>query len=91
MRIVPPDERFKRGRRFLVGYVGVMGRQEGLDDLLRAVQWIVHELGRHDIQFALVGSGTSLPELRALAAAAATWRTTSPSPAACPTTPWWPY
>ncbi len=67
LRIVPPDERFKRGRRFLVGYVGVMGRQEGLDDLLRAVQWIVYELGRRDIQFALIGSGTSLPELRALA------------------------
>jgi glycosyltransferase involved in cell wall biosynthesis len=67
IRVMPPDERYKRGRRFLVGYVGVMGRQEGLDDLLRAVQCIVHELGRTDIQFALVGSGTSLPELRELA------------------------
>ena len=68
MRIVAPEERWKQGRRFLVGYVGVMGRQEGLDDLLRAVQYIVQQLGRTDIQFALVGGGTSLSELKALAA-----------------------
>ncbi|HTQ36895.1 MAG TPA: glycosyltransferase family 4 protein [Steroidobacteraceae bacterium] len=68
LRIVPPDERWKRGRRFLVGYVGVMGRQEGLDDLLRVVQYIVQQLGRWDIQFALVGAGTSLAGLQALAA-----------------------
>jgi glycosyltransferase involved in cell wall biosynthesis len=67
LRVVPPDERLKNGRRFLVGYVGVMGQQEGLDDLLWAVDHIVHELGRKDIHFTLVGSGTSLPELRAMA------------------------
>jgi glycosyltransferase involved in cell wall biosynthesis len=67
MRIGPPDERLKQGRRFLVGYVGVMGQQEGLDDLLLAVHTIVHDLGRRDVQFTLVGGGTSLAELRALA------------------------
>ena len=67
MRVVPPDERLKNGRRYLVGYVGVMGQQEGLDDLLWAVSHIVHELGRHDIHFTLVGSGTSLHDLRTMA------------------------
>jgi glycosyltransferase involved in cell wall biosynthesis len=68
MKILPPDESLKRGRRYLVGYVGVMGRQEGIDHLLHAAAHIVHDLGRSDVQFGLVGGGTSLEEMRALAA-----------------------
>jgi len=67
LRIMPPDEKLKHGRSFLVGYVGVMGRQEGIDDLLQAVRCIVHDMGRRDIHFGLVGGGTSLEELRDLA------------------------
>ncbi len=67
MRILPPDERLKRGRRYLVGYVGVMGRQEGIDYLLHAARHIVHDLGRRDVHFGLVGGGTSLEEMKVLA------------------------
>ena len=67
LQIVPADERLKRGRRYLVGYVGVMGKQEGIDYLLRAVFHIVHELGRSDIQFGLVGGGTSLEQMKTYA------------------------
>jgi glycosyltransferase involved in cell wall biosynthesis len=67
LKIVPPVESLKRGRRFLVGYVGVMGKQEGIDYLLRAVAHIVKDLGREDVQFGLVGSGTSLEAMRAYA------------------------
>jgi len=69
MKIVPPDPRLRCGRRYLVGYVGVMGRQEGIDLLLQAVQAIVQEFGRRDVHFGLVGGGTSLGEMRALAQA----------------------
>jgi glycosyltransferase involved in cell wall biosynthesis len=68
LRILPPDPALRNGRKHLVGYVGVMGKQEGIDLLLRAVRAIVHDQGRHDIQFGLVGGGTSLAELKALAA-----------------------
>jgi glycosyltransferase involved in cell wall biosynthesis len=64
---VPPNPTLKNGRRYLVGYVGVMGHQEGIDGLLEAVRHIVHDLGRHDIQFGLVGGGTELPAMRELA------------------------
>ena len=67
LKVQPPVPALKRGRRFLVGYVGVMGRQEGIDYLLHAVSYIVHGLGRRDIQFGLVGGGTSLEEMKALA------------------------
>jgi glycosyltransferase involved in cell wall biosynthesis len=67
LKILPPDPALKRGRKFLVGYVGVMGRQEGIDGLLAAVQHIVHTLGRTDIHFGLVGGGTELPAMQKLA------------------------
>lgn len=67
MRIVPPDASLKHGRRFLVGYVGVMGRQEGIDLLLCAARQVIDLHGRHDIHFGLVGGGTSLEEMKALA------------------------
>jgi glycosyltransferase involved in cell wall biosynthesis len=69
LKILPADERLKKGRRFLVGYVGVMGRQEGIHHLLQAAAYIVHELKRTDVHFGLVGGGTSLEEMRRLAAA----------------------
>jgi glycosyltransferase involved in cell wall biosynthesis len=67
LKILPPDTRLKRGRRYLVGYVGVMGRQEGIDYLLKAARHLVFNLGRTDIHFGLVGGGTSLGEMKALA------------------------
>jgi glycosyltransferase involved in cell wall biosynthesis len=67
LKILPPDARLKRGRRYLVGYVGVMGRQEGIDYLLKAIRHIVFDLGRSDVHFGLVGGGTSLEEMKALA------------------------
>jgi len=52
------------GKRYLVGYVGVMGRQEGLDYLLEAAEIIHHRQGRSDVHFALVGGGPELQHLK---------------------------
>lgn len=57
---------YKRGRRYLVGYVGTMGEQEGIDYLLRAVRIIVHELGRGDFSFTIIGGGPAVEGLRRL-------------------------
>jgi glycosyltransferase involved in cell wall biosynthesis len=67
VQLVPPQCQLKRGRRILVGYVGVMGKQEGIDLLLESVRHIVHDLKRTDIHFGLVGGGTSLESMRQLA------------------------
>ena len=64
LRIIEPVESLKNGRKYLVGYVGVMGRQEGIDHLLQAAQYILKELGREDVHFGLVGGGTSLEEMK---------------------------
>ena len=67
MKAVPANPALKHGRKYLVGYVGVMGKQEGIDLLLQAVQLIVRHLGRTDIHFGLVGGGTELTAMRQLA------------------------
>lgn len=67
LKIIPPVPALKKGRTYLVGYVGVMGKQEGIDLLLQAASHIVYGLGREDIHFGLVGGGTSLEDMKALA------------------------
>ncbi len=52
-----PDPGLKKGRRFLIGYVGVMGSADGVRYLVEAAAHIVHRLGRRDIQFLLMGTG----------------------------------
>jgi glycosyltransferase involved in cell wall biosynthesis len=62
----PADEQLKRGRKYLAAYIGVMGPQDGVDIAVRAADVLVHELGRDDIAFTLIGSGDSFDELVAL-------------------------
>jgi glycosyltransferase involved in cell wall biosynthesis len=64
---VPPNPALKKGRQYLVGYIGVMGAQEGIDLLLEAVRRMVYDLKRTDVQFGLVGGGTELENMKALA------------------------
>jgi glycosyltransferase involved in cell wall biosynthesis len=64
LKILPPKPELKRGCKFLVGYVGVMGKQEGIDYLLKAARHIVYALDRNDVHFGLVGGGTSLGEMQ---------------------------
>lgn len=63
--IVPsaPTARWARGREYQVGYVGVIGSQEGVDYLLEAAKILITE-EQMDVQFCLVGSGTEVGRLR---------------------------
>jgi glycosyltransferase involved in cell wall biosynthesis len=64
MRIGPPQPALKHGRPFLVCYLGVIGKHEGIEYLLDAIVHIVHERRRRDIQFAVVGGGPELDRMR---------------------------
>jgi glycosyltransferase involved in cell wall biosynthesis len=64
LKIIEPVPALKKGKQYLVGYVGVMGKQEGIDYLLRAARHIVFDMQRTDIHFGLVGGGTELEELK---------------------------
>jgi glycosyltransferase involved in cell wall biosynthesis len=63
---IEPDIGLKNGRQHLVGYVGIMGAQDGVDLLVRAMAELVNVRGRNDLQCAIIGSGTELPNLEKL-------------------------
>lgn len=67
LKQVPPKEELKKGRKYLVGYVGVIGKQEGLDYLLQAARHIVHDRKRDDVHFGIVGGGPELETMRKMA------------------------
>jgi glycosyltransferase involved in cell wall biosynthesis len=64
LKIMPPRNELKKGRKYLVGYVGVMGKQEGIDLLLESARYIIFEMKRTDVHFGLVGGGTELQALK---------------------------
>ncbi len=65
-RRMPPNPNYRKGRNYLIGYMGVMGEPEGIDYLLRMVYYIVHKKNRSDIHFMLIGSGPMAEKLKDL-------------------------
>ena len=61
-----PDPSLRRGRAFLCCYLGIMGPQDGVDLVVRVAR-AIRELGRDDVQFALLGFGDMLEQLQQLA------------------------
>jgi glycosyltransferase involved in cell wall biosynthesis len=64
LRLLPPTKIHKNGKKYLIGYVGVIGEQEGLDILLESAKYI--KTFRNDIQFGIVGGGTDLEKIKRL-------------------------
>jgi glycosyltransferase involved in cell wall biosynthesis len=62
----PAYPELRRGRRFLAAYIGVMGPQDGVDIVVRAADIVLHQMGRDDIAFTLIGSGDCFDDLVAL-------------------------
>jgi glycosyltransferase involved in cell wall biosynthesis len=67
MRRGKPDPALRRGHRYLLAYLGVMGPQDGVDLALRAMHHIVHRCHRSDVALTLIGDGDAGKELRRLA------------------------
>lgn len=61
-----PNPEFRKGREYMICYVGVMATQDGLEYLLEAIAHIVHARRREDITFTLIGSGDIVPKLKRL-------------------------
>ncbi len=65
----PPQAELKRGRPFLVLYLGTMGPQEGVDLMLQSAEHLIKKRGRQDVSFVFIGGGSEIPRLKAQAAA----------------------
>jgi glycosyltransferase involved in cell wall biosynthesis len=70
----PRAERFKRtdpdpalvvAGRHLVGYIGIMGAQDGVNTLVEAMHEVRQTHGREDIACLIIGDGPELPALQA--------------------------
>ncbi len=66
LKPVMPEPELKKGRRYLLAYVGAMGVQDGVEYALYALHSLVHKSGRQDVSLVLMGSGDCLPRLQAL-------------------------
>jgi glycosyltransferase involved in cell wall biosynthesis len=61
------DLHLDRRPKHLIGYVGTIGPQDGLDYWLRAIREMVFTLQRRDFLAIIIGSGDALPGIQALA------------------------
>src|SRR5512145_376390 len=62
--VADPMPRPDRG--YLVCWAGKMGKQDRVDQVLQVAHHVIHELGRRDVRFKLLGNGECLDQLRAL-------------------------
>lgn len=65
-RPVPPRPELKNGAAHLAVYVGVMGKQDGVERVIEAADHIVNHRGRKDVHFSLLGSGDCFETLNAM-------------------------
>ncbi len=68
VQVAAADPALRGRHKFFCCWIGVMGRQDHVDLLLDAVVHIVHDLGRTDCGFAVLGDGECLEEARAQSA-----------------------
>lgn len=65
-QLLPPPEGLVERAKHLIGYVGTIGPQDGLDCWLRAIHHLVNTFHRHDFLAVIIGDGDAMPALRHL-------------------------
>lgn len=65
--LVDPDPELRARASTIIGYVGEMGDQDGVDFLLRAISHLVHDLNRQDVLAVIIGRGDAVSSLKDLA------------------------
>lgn len=67
LRRVAPDAALRADARVVLGYVGIIADQDGVDHLVRMMHHIVHEEGREGVRAVVVGDGPALASVKELA------------------------
>ncbi|KEO60573.1 glycosyltransferase family 4 protein [Thioclava indica] len=65
----PGDARYRHGAKTVLGYIGVIGQQEGMDLLIEALHILIRDLGHDDVHLVIVGFGPEVPMVQADVAA----------------------
>ncbi|MBF6651149.1 glycosyltransferase family 4 protein [Methylobacter sp. BlB1] len=66
-KLLEPDPDLVLKAKYLIGYIGTIGPQDGVDYWLRAIREMVFTLGRRDFLAIIIGSGDALSSVQALA------------------------
>lgn len=66
-KLLESDPDLTRRADYLIGYIGTIGPQDGVDYWLRAIREMVYTLGRSDFLAIIIGSGDAFPIVQALA------------------------
>ena len=64
LRRVPADPQLRQKAKTILAYVGIMGPQDGVDYLLRALHHLIRDFGRRDFYCVLMGSGDAMNSLQ---------------------------
>lgn len=62
MKILEPVPTIKRGYQYMVGYLGVIGQQEGIEYILEAAKYIKEQ--KNNVFWGIVGGGPHLDSLK---------------------------
>jgi glycosyltransferase involved in cell wall biosynthesis len=62
-----PDPKLKALNKTIIGYVGMMNPQDGIDHLIRSLYCLKKRLGRNDFFCVLIGHGDELSKLKQMA------------------------
>lgn len=63
---IEPSPELVGRAKYLIGYIGTIGPQDGVDYLMRILQEIVYSLRQKDFLAIIIGSGDAFAEVRAL-------------------------
>jgi len=63
---LPQDPSLRRGKKYLVTYLGVMGPQDGVDYALRALRLLRDKFGRNDVHCIFMGAGDAFDDMVSL-------------------------
>lgn len=67
VRRVAENAALRGNARLVLGYIGIIGDQDGVDHLVRGMHRLCVQEGRSDIRAAIVGDGPALASVKALA------------------------
>ncbi len=62
------DPELRKKASTILGFVGVMGQQDGVDYFLRSLDFLIREVGQTDVFAVVMGTGDAVPELKKLTA-----------------------
>jgi len=67
IRRTKPEPGLRLGRKFVIGYIGIINEQDGVDHFVEAMGQLVHRRDFRDFRGVVVGSGPALEGVKALA------------------------